>query len=260
MFDTQTKALVFSPHPDDECLGCGGTILKKKQAGSIVKLVHMTDGSGSHPNLIAKSELRAIRASESKRAATALGVDETYFLDFEDSRLWEQVEKATEQVVEILRKERPDEIFVPYRREPMRQAGDHVATTEIVMAALGRYGHSVTIWEYPVWFWLHWPWVSVRQRGCPGIKSRHVVKNSLRMLFGLRAFMELRNSVGISDVLNKKLAALAEHRSQMARLIPSPNWTTLGDVSNGQFLGCFQTGHEFFRCSQASGQGESYTL
>ncbi len=43
------SALVFSPHPDDECLGCGGTIIRKKQAGSTVKIVHLTDGSRSHP-------------------------------------------------------------------------------------------------------------------------------------------------------------------------------------------------------------------
>ena len=27
------KLIVISPHPDDECLGVGGTILKKKKMG-----------------------------------------------------------------------------------------------------------------------------------------------------------------------------------------------------------------------------------
>jgi LmbE family N-acetylglucosaminyl deacetylase len=244
------NAIVFSPHPDDECLGCGGTILRKNQAGATVKLVYMTDGSGSHPGLISKRELKTIRARESRNAAAILGVSGTYFLDFEDSRLGQHGEPAIERVVEILQEERPEEIFVPYRREPVRQAADHVAATDIVLAALRRYPEPVTIWEYPVWFWLHWPWVDVRQEGCPGIKSRHVARNSLRLLFGLRAITELRYSVNISEVLEKKIAALAEHRSQMTQLIPGSGWTTLGHVSRGQFLQRFHFDHEFFRCSR----------
>ncbi len=54
------SALVFSPHPDDESLGCGGTIIKKKSLGARVKLVHMTDGSAAnHDNLISSQELKA---------------------------------------------------------------------------------------------------------------------------------------------------------------------------------------------------------
>jgi LmbE family N-acetylglucosaminyl deacetylase len=240
------SALVFSPHPDDESLGCGGTIIKKKQVGATVNLVHMTDGSGSHRGVISALELREIRARESVNAARVLGVDHTYFLDFEDTRLTENVGRATERVVEILRKEKPEEVFVPHRLEPMRQAADHVATTAIVLAALDEYRTRVTVWEYPVWFWLHWPWVGLRPQ-CPPIKARHIARNTLHSSFGLRAFKELRRYVDIADVVGQKRAALAEHKSQMTKLMP--DWSTLNQVSRGQFLDCFYYRREFFRLS-----------
>jgi hypothetical protein len=64
---------------------------------------------------------------------------------------------------------------VPYVREP-ETAADHVATTRIVFSALQslrRLG-TTRVWEYPVRFWLHWPWVGFR-KGL--ICRRQVAKN-----------------------------------------------------------------------------------
>ena len=73
--ELEQSALVFSPHPDDESLGCGGTILKKKQAGANVKIVHVSDG-GASSALIPREELTAMRRMECMDAGRALGVDE----------------------------------------------------------------------------------------------------------------------------------------------------------------------------------------
>ncbi len=67
--DIKRPAIVFSPHFDDETLGCGGIIFKKKRAGADVKIVFMTDGSKSHKNLISEDELKVIRQSEGLAAA-----------------------------------------------------------------------------------------------------------------------------------------------------------------------------------------------
>jgi len=46
--DTATSAarsaLVLAPHPDDETLGCGATILRKRAAGTPVHVLIVTDG------------------------------------------------------------------------------------------------------------------------------------------------------------------------------------------------------------------------
>jgi LmbE family N-acetylglucosaminyl deacetylase len=240
------RALVFSPHPDDESLGCGGTILKKKKAGATVKLVHVSDGGGS-TTLIPRDQLTAMRKQESRNAGRVLGVDDIYFLDFPDGHLGENIPAAIERVSEILRQESPEEIFVPYIREPMKQAADHVAVTNIVLAALRRQPKPVTVWEYPVWFWLHWPWVGFSQN-TPPLKSKHILKNSLLAQFGARAFLDLRHKVNIADVLQQKRAAIAEHKSQTEKLIDDPSWVTLDRLSNGELMDCFYQESEFFRC------------
>jgi LmbE family N-acetylglucosaminyl deacetylase len=243
--DLARPTVVFSPHPDDECLGCGGTILKKKQLGAPLKIVHMTDGCRSHPtSLIPRHELTALRRREAQHAGEALGADDVCFLDFEDQALIASEQPAVERVREILWQEKPEDIFVPYRREPVRQAIDHIATTNIVLAALSSHPRRVTVWEYPVWFWFHWPWVGFK-KGC--LRRRFLAENSVKLLLGSFAFLELGSFVDTSEVLSRKIAALAEHRSQMTELIPSADWTTLGKISGGEWLEMFYLGREFFR-------------
>ncbi len=245
-------AIVFSPHPDDESLGCGGTILRKKRAGASVKLVHVSDG-GASTTLIPREELTAIRKKESVNAGRVLGVDDIYFLDFPDGRLWENTSAAVERVDEILRRESPEEVFVPYIREPMRQAADHVAVTNIVLAALRRQPKAVMVWEYPVWFWLSWPWVGFRQN-TPPIKPKHILKNSVLAWFGVRALLDLKCEVNIADVLEQKRAAIAEHKSQTEQWIDDPRWVTLEQLSNGELMDCFYQDREFFRCYVYGGE------
>ena len=58
--------LVVVSHPDDEVLGCGGTIAKHTEKGDIVNLVVMTDGVGSRfktSNLTLKNRIKALKKS-----------------------------------------------------------------------------------------------------------------------------------------------------------------------------------------------------
>lgn len=180
-------------------------------------------------------------------AAQVLGVDDVYFLDFPDSRLGENIPTAIERADEILRRELPEEVFVPYCREPARQAADHLAVTHIVLAALRRQARRVTVWEYPVWFWLHWPWVGFPQN-TPPIKPKHILKNSVLAWLGVRAFMDLRYAVDIAGVLEQKRKAINQHRSQTEKLIDDPSWVTLEQLSNGEWMDCFYQDREYFRC------------
>ena len=44
------KIIVVAAHPDDEVLGCAGTIAKHVAQGDIVHSVFMADGVNSRPN------------------------------------------------------------------------------------------------------------------------------------------------------------------------------------------------------------------
>lgn len=247
--ELQRSALVFSPHPDDESLGCGGIILKKKAIGATVGLVHMTDGSApTRRNFVTKAELRVIRRDEAVKAAYALGVasGEMHFLDYEDGHLAQYFDSATDRVTELLRSESPEEVFVPCRAEPVYQSADHIATTQIVLAALARHGQRIIVWEYPVWFWLHWPWVRIRQGRLPVVSTHAVLRNTFNAFFGAHLIVNLRYRVDITEVLEQKRVAIRQHRSQIERLFSSPEWLILGDVARGEFLARFYQTCEFF--------------
>src|SRR6516165_9197753 len=82
--ELRQPAVVVAPHPDDETLGCGGTVILKKRHGATVRVLMMTDGSASHPGLIAPDELAAIRAGETLAAVRVLGLraEDVTFLNF----------------------------------------------------------------------------------------------------------------------------------------------------------------------------------
>ncbi len=239
--DLTRTAIVFSPHPDDETLGCGGTIIKKKIAGAEVKIFFMTDGRKSHQHLIEGNKLKLIRAKEALEAGQMLGLNEEDigFLEYKDEELDKNQDSAIQKVTEILLRLRPDEIFIPYKREaPL----DHFFTNRIVVAALQKYKRKTIIYEYPIWFWYHWPWVSVPMANLNGILA--TLKRSV--IAGLYFLMEFRCSVYIGDVLALKRAVLDSYISQMTRFLSDPRWRTLGDISNGEFLECFFQEHEIF--------------
>src|SRR5687767_6864064 len=46
-FTGHDRVMVVAPHPDDETLGCGGTIAKHAAAGDQVEVLIITDGGAS---------------------------------------------------------------------------------------------------------------------------------------------------------------------------------------------------------------------
>jgi len=245
--DLGRSAVVFSPHPDDETLGCGGTIIKKKRMEADVSIVFMTDGSRSHRHLISEEELKSIRAREALAANRVLGVDknDVIFLEFKNGKLDENRELAISKVTDILADRKPEEVFIPYYKEPLSWSeGDHSATNRIVMSALQIYGKRAVTYEYPIGFWCHWPWALRRPT-----RSMREILNVLKegLLSDLNMLKDFRHSVNIKEVLEIKRAALDQYKSQMTRLIPDPRWQTLLDVLNGEFLAMFFQPHEIFR-------------
>jgi LmbE family N-acetylglucosaminyl deacetylase len=231
--------VVFAPHPDDETLGCGGTILKQIREGSKVKIVFMTDGANSHSHIISSEKLGLIRAKEAIAASKKLGVRESnlVFLGYRDSELCQNIHDAAKKVQVILKESQPDEIFIPHNKEPI--TNDHFATHRIVSLALKKYKKRMIVSEYPIWLYYHFPWVEFNGKDALSC-LRHIFFSGFYLL------ADFRFSVYVGDVISLKRSALQEYRSQITRLIPHPCWQTLGDLSNGEFLECFFQEHELF--------------
>ncbi len=225
------STVVLSPHPDDEVLGCGGTIATLRRADVRVNVLFLTDGSGSHPALIARQRLAAIRRDEAVAACARLGVgaESVEFLDFPDGDLAAHETAAIARVADRLTVLAPERVLWPH---PGDTTVDHAATRRIGRAALSRTAIAAEGLGFPIWFWCRWPWIALAG---PGVRQR------LRRLRGdlaqLRALGDLTVRVDLDPSAHQaKIDALAEHRSQTTRLIDDPRWQTLGDVAGGDYL------------------------
>jgi len=210
------SAVVLAPHPDDETLGCGATILRKVAAGTPVTIVVMTDGSASHRSgNISADELAALRVREMAEAAARLGIGDSAlrWAGFGDGTLADHEEDAARYIGALLRELRPDEVYATSAHE---SHPDHASLGRAARAAVGDTASTLLL-EYPVWLWNSWP----VQRG-------HRVRScvdALRAVLGRRAV-----KVCAGDHLAGKLHALQAHASQLARpavVPPEDDWPVL---------------------------------
>lgn len=83
------SVLVVAAHPDDEVLGCGGTLARLAATGAAVHVAFLADGVGARAAasvLPDQTELAARRAA-AEAAGAILGVASLSFGDFPDNRL-----------------------------------------------------------------------------------------------------------------------------------------------------------------------------
>ena len=82
--------VVVAAHPDDEVLGCGGTIARLAKEGSTVHVLLMADGEFSRMGSVREGsdiELLARRKSAAVRACEILGCASVDQLAYPDNRM-----------------------------------------------------------------------------------------------------------------------------------------------------------------------------
>lgn len=149
------RVIVFAPHPDDETLGCGGTIMKKQKDGYDVLVVILTDGRNAFSDVLgidtdpSPEKLKEIRREEVKRAMKILSVkqENLRLLDFEDETLEKNEERAKEQVLAILKENLPVEVYFPYEKD---SHPDHRATNRIVRDSIRGLGQNARSYRYSI--------------------------------------------------------------------------------------------------------------
>jgi N-acetylglucosamine malate deacetylase 1 len=81
-----SKILVVAAHPDDEVLGCGGTIARHVDQGDVVSIVFMADGVGSRSDELDNDSLN-YRNKSAIDACKILGAQAPIFLSLPDNRM-----------------------------------------------------------------------------------------------------------------------------------------------------------------------------
>lgn len=129
------NVLILAPHPDDETLGCGGTIRLLIESKKKVKVLLLTSGDKANPNLLNPSQSHItnyslLREKEAKNALRVLGVSDYEFLRFPDRELRENYKTVLEKNLRIFEDYKPDIIYTPSMIE---LNPDHRATAKIAM-------------------------------------------------------------------------------------------------------------------------------
>ena len=108
--------LIIAAHPDDEVLGCGGTIAKHVSEGNKVHSVFMADGVRSRLNQ--REEDFKIRKDASKSAQSLLGITSTHYLDFPDNKMDSiSLLSITQKLEPIIENLKPSIIFTHYHND-----------------------------------------------------------------------------------------------------------------------------------------------
>lgn len=191
--------LVIAAHPDDEVLGCGGTIARLAQEGHEVRIAILGEGITSRyaqrgqadPSLV--EELQAC----SRKVSQILGAKDIFFFSLPDNRFdTVPLLNIIKLIEELLKKTSPQVIYTQHGGDLNI---DHRVTFEATLTATrptpDSFVHTVYAYEVP--------------------SSTEWSFQKLEPVFRPNTFMD------ISDTLEIKLAAMEMYESE-ARQFPHP--------------------------------------
>lgn len=123
------RVLVIAPHPDDEVLGCGGTIAYHSHNGDDVHIAIITKGSA---DLFPAEQVEQTR-HEMQAAHTILGVNKTHLLDFPAPKLDTIPEHILADALRnLIYQIEPELLYIPHRGDIH---ADHRATYYAALVA-----------------------------------------------------------------------------------------------------------------------------
>lgn len=142
------NVVVVAPHPDDEAIGCGGSILRHADAGDRVHVVFLTSGELGLDHLEV-AEAHRVREAEANAAAEVLGLAEVSFWRLADWELGNGVDGLVDRLADVVAREGAERVYAPH---PGEWHPDHQAACAATLAATDRCGLSTwAVYGYEVW-------------------------------------------------------------------------------------------------------------
>ena len=114
------KVIILAPHPDDETLGCGGTIRLLGESGKQVKVIFLTSGDRADPSNPASNvrhgeehitDYSLLREREAVKALEILAVSDYEFLRFPDRKLGVHFESVLGRLRDAVKQYGPDVMY-----------------------------------------------------------------------------------------------------------------------------------------------------
>lgn len=191
-----TRVLVIAAHPDDELLGCGGTVALHTRAGDAVTSVIVCEGESLRYGAGGVGQVDHVR-----RAAATLGVRDVRTLGFADQRLdTHTLVDIITPLEKIVKEIQPEMVYCQYGGDVNR---DHqllfqailVAIRPTVRAIAGVYAFdtaSSTEWAYPRTFTAD-TWVDITETLDTKLAAMACYESEIREYPHPRSLGALRN-------------------------------------------------------------------
>ena len=159
------QILVVAAHPDDEILGCGGTISRLIAEGNEISVLILGEGvtaRDKHRSIENRKQDLNVLKKQSQKANSILSVNKVYFMNFPDNRFDSlpliEIIKKIEEIKQIIK---PEIIFTHYEKDLNI---DHQITYKATITATRPIRNetvkeiysfeilSSTEWSYPLLF------------------------------------------------------------------------------------------------------------
>lgn len=140
------KIVIFAPHPDDELLGAGGSILKWKDEGYNINIIYITDGRAAYRyerqmgrfdesnelSKISENELAEIRMKEIDEVIEIINIpkENMHKFNFPDQNAKKHISEGIELSKNIIKD--ANRIILPSKNNSHE---DHQATYDIAVGA-----------------------------------------------------------------------------------------------------------------------------
>ena len=186
------RVLVVAAHPDDPEFGCAATVAKWVEQGRIVDYLLLTSGDkGSHDPTLMPGQVAERREREQRNAAHVLGVNSVTFLRYPDGML-ENTLILRRRLCGLIREFKPHVLVTIDPWRPYQLHPDHRAAGQVALDAT----------------WAAREWHLFPEQ----LVSSEPWRVSELYLFWTDSANHWED---VSDTIDKRLAALAEHKSQV---------------------------------------------
>ncbi|MFT5223340.1 MAG: LmbE family N-acetylglucosaminyl deacetylase [Glaciecola sp.] len=140
------RVLTLSAHPDDDTIGCAGTLALSVLGGAEVTAAMATSGGASIGTALSAAQLMAAREADARRAYNHLGVHDVRFLGLPDGGVEARAADLRLALDRLVAEVNPDVIFVPWALDAHR---DHRAVHRALLGI--ELDPRLQIWSYETW-------------------------------------------------------------------------------------------------------------
>jgi LmbE family N-acetylglucosaminyl deacetylase len=202
------KVMSIHAHPDDQEFTVGGTLAKWARAGSEIITVCITSGgagSNDHtPPEMTREALATVREVEQREACRVLGIAEVLFLGYEDGMLMPSLELRRE-LTRLIRRHKPDAVVcgdptMRFYGSMYMNHPDHRAASDVALDAVFPSAETRLIF--------------------PELLAEGLEPHKVRSVF-IHGSAQSDTFIDISGLLEVKVAALREHKTQMGPWDPT---------------------------------------